>query len=57
MLQKIKNIHVFYFFVVSYILVNSYVLLFDRGMFYLYNMIPIFLLIVLLGIFDIEKIS
>ncbi len=56
MLQKIKNIHVFYFFVVSYILVNSYVLLFDRGMFYLYNMIPIFLLIVLLGIFDIEKI-
>ena len=53
---KLKNTYVFYFIVVSYILVNSYVLLFDRGNFYLYNLLPLAILIILLALFDIEKI-
>lgn len=53
---KLKNTYVFYFIVVSYILVNSYVLLFDRGNFYFYNLLPLAILIILLSIFDIEKI-
>ena len=53
---KLKNTYVFYFIVLSYILVNSYVLLFDRGNFYLFNLLPAALLIILLAIFDIEKI-
>lgn len=46
----------FYFVVLSYILINSYVLLFDRGNFYLFNLIPACILILLLAVFDIEKI-
>ncbi len=53
---KLKNTYVFYFIVVSYILVNSYVLLFDRGNFYFYNILPLAIFIILLAIFDIEKI-
>ena len=53
---KFKNTYVFYFIVVSYILVNSYVLLFDRGNFYFYNLLPLVILVILLALFDIEKI-
>lgn len=53
---KLKNIYVFYFIVVSYILANAYVFLYHRGDFYLFNLIPAGILIVLLAIFDIEKI-
>lgn len=56
MFQKVKNIYVFYFIVASYILLNAYVMLFNRGMFYTFNMIPLFLFIALLAIFDIKKI-
>jgi len=55
-LQKVKNTYVFYFIVVSYILVNAYILLFDRGMFYFFNLLPLVLFVILLAIFDIEKI-
>ena len=56
MLHKLKNIHAFYFFVVSYILLNAYVLVFDKGVFYVFNMLPLFLFIILLAVFDLEKI-
>ncbi len=46
----------FYFIVVSYILLNTYVFLFDRGMFFPFNLLPVLLLIVLLALVDIEKI-
>ncbi len=55
-MQKVKNTYVFYFIVVSYILVNAYILLFDRGMFYIFNLLPLVLFVILLAIFDIEKI-
>lgn len=53
---KLKNTYVFYFIVVSYILANAYVLLFQRGNFYIFNLIPAIVFIILLAIFDIEKI-
>lgn len=53
---KLKNTYVFYFIVVSYILINAYVLVFDRGNFYFYNLLPAAILVVLLAVFDIEKI-
>lgn len=55
-LLKLKHIYVFYFIVVSYILANAYVFLYHRGDFYLFNLIPAAVLVVLLAIFDIEKI-
>ena len=55
-MQKVKNTYVFYFIVVSYILVNAYILLFDRGMFYIFNLLHLVLFVILLAIFDIEKI-
>lgn len=53
---KLKNINVFYFIIVSFILLNAYVLVFKRDLFYIYNLIPAAILIILLAIFDIEKI-
>lgn len=53
---KLKNTYVFYFVIISYILINAYVLLFKRDMFYLFNMLPFIILIVLLALFSIEKI-
>ena len=53
---KLKNTYVFYFVIISYILINAYVLLFAKDMFYLFNLLPFFILIVLLAVFDIEKI-
>jgi len=55
-LQKTKNTYVFYFIVVSYILVNAYILLFDKGLFYIYNLLPLMLFVILLAVLDIEKI-
>lgn len=55
-LVKFKNTNVFYFVIISYILINAYVLLFAKDMFYLFNALPFAILIVLLAIFDIEKI-
>ncbi len=46
----------FYFIVVSYILLNTYVFLFDRGMFFPFNLTPVFILVILLALTDIEKI-
>ncbi len=42
--------------IISYILINAYVLLFAKDMFYLFNLLPFAILIILLAIFDIEKI-
>jgi O-antigen ligase len=53
---KTKNINWFYAIVFSYIFINTYVLLFDRGQFYIYNLIPFALLIILLALFSIESI-
>ena len=53
---KLKNTGVFYFIIISFILLNAYVLVFKRDMFYLYNLIPVAILVILLAIFDIEKI-
>lgn len=53
---KLKNTYVFYFIIISYILINAYVLLWAKDMFFLYNLLPFFFLIILLAIFDIEKI-
>lgn len=53
---KLKNTYVFYFIIISYILINAYVLLWAKDMFFLYNLLPFFILIILLAIFDIEKI-
>ncbi len=53
---KLKNTYVFYFVIISYILINAYVLLFAKDMFYLFNLLPFAVLIILLAIFDIEKI-
>ena len=53
---KHRNTYVFYFVIISYILINAYVLLFAKDMFYLFNLLPFAILIVLLAIFDIEKI-
>jgi putative inorganic carbon (hco3(-)) transporter len=55
-LIKLKNTAVFYFVIISYILINAYVLLFAKDMFYLFNLLPFAVLIVLLAVFDIEKI-
>jgi len=55
-LLKLKNTYVFYFVIISFILINAYVLLFAKDMFYLFNMLPLAALIILLAIFDIEKI-
>ncbi len=53
---KLKNTYVFYFVIISFILINAYVLLFAKDMFYLFNMLPLAALVILLAIFDIEKI-
>ena len=53
---KLKNTYVFYFVIISYILINAYVLLFAKDMFYLFNLLPFAILIILLAVFDIEKI-
>lgn len=53
---KLKNTQVFYFVIISYILINAYVLLFAKDMFYLFNLLPFAVLVILLAIFDIEKI-
>lgn len=53
---KLKHNQLFYLVVFSYILLNTYVLLFDRGSFYLYNAIPAFIIIILLALFSIEKV-
>ena len=53
---KLKNTYVFYFVIISYILLNAYVLLFAKDMFYLFNLMPFAVLIVVLAIFDIEKV-
>ncbi|MES2515328.1 MAG: O-antigen ligase family protein [Bacteroidota bacterium] len=53
---KLKNTAVFYFVIISYILLNAYVLLYAKDMFYLFNLLPFIILIVVLAIFDIEKI-
>ena len=53
---KLKNTYVFYFVIISYILLNAYVLLFAKDMFYLFNLLPFAILIIVLAIFDIEKI-
>jgi len=53
---KLKNTHVFYGIVGSYILLNTYVFLFDRGMFFPFNLLPVFLLVILLALTDIEKV-
>lgn len=55
-MTKLKNTYVFYFVVISYILINAYVLLFKKDMFYVYNLLPAVVLVFLLAIFDIEKI-
>jgi putative inorganic carbon (HCO3(-)) transporter len=55
-LIKLKNTYVFYFVIISFILINAYVLLFAKDMFYLFNMLPLAALVILLAIFDIEKI-
>jgi putative inorganic carbon (HCO3(-)) transporter len=55
-LTKLKNTYVFYFVIISYILINAYVLVFDKNMFYVYNLLPAVVLVFLLAIFDIEKI-
>ena len=53
---KLKNTYVFYFVIISYILINAYVLLFAKDMFYLFNLLPFLILIILLAVFDIEKL-
>lgn len=53
---KLKNTYVFYFVIISYILINAYLLLFAKDMFYLFNLLPFAILIIILAIFDIEKI-
>ncbi len=55
-MTKLKNTYVFYFVIISYILINAYVLIFDKNMFYVYNLLPAVILVFLLAIFDIEKI-
>ncbi len=55
-LLKLTYTKAFYLIVVSYILLNTYVFLFDRGMFYAFNMLPLCLLVILLAITDIEKV-
>jgi O-antigen ligase len=55
-LIKLKNTYVFYFVIISYILINAYVLLFAKDMFYLFNLLPFLILIILLAVFDIEKL-
>lgn len=55
-MTKLKNTYVFYFVVISYILINAYVLIFKKDMFYVYNLLPAVVLVLLLAIFDIEKI-
>jgi putative inorganic carbon (hco3(-)) transporter len=55
-LINLKNTYVFYFLIISYILINAYVLIFAKDMFYLFNLIPFSILIILLAIFNIEKI-
>jgi len=54
--SKLTYKNAFYLIVVSYILLNTYVFLFERGMFYAFNMIPAFILIVLLALTDVEKV-
>ena len=46
----------FYFVTISYILINAYFLVFAKDIFYLFNLLPFAILIILLAIFDIEKI-
>ncbi len=53
---KLKNTYVFYFIAISYILTNAYILLFAKDSFYLFNMLPLAILVTVLAIFDIEKI-
>jgi putative inorganic carbon (HCO3(-)) transporter len=55
-LTKLKNTYVFYFVIISYILINAYVLFFNKNVFYVYNLLPAIILVFLLAIFDIEKI-
>lgn len=53
---KLRHTTVFYLIILAYIFLNAYVLLFDRSMFYPFNVIPVVLLILFLAISDIEKV-
>ncbi|MBS1635312.1 MAG: O-antigen ligase family protein [Bacteroidetes bacterium] len=53
---KIKNTAVFYIIILAYIFMNAYVLLYERSMFYAFNLVPFVLLILFLAIMDIEKV-
>jgi putative inorganic carbon (hco3(-)) transporter len=55
-LLKLKNTALFYGIILAYVLLNAYVLLFERSMFYTFNLIPFVLLILFLAIADIEKV-
>jgi len=53
---KFKHIAVFYIALIGYILLNAYVLLFQRNMFIPFNAVPLTLLILFFAITDIEKV-
>ncbi|MBN8692963.1 MAG: O-antigen ligase family protein [Bacteroidetes bacterium] len=53
---KLSKITVFYALILTYILGNSYVLLFKRDMFYAFNLLPIAILIFYWAIFNIERV-
>lgn len=53
---KIRNTAVFYTVILAYILLNAYVLLYERSMFYAFNALPFALLILFFALVDIEKV-
>lgn len=53
---KLKNTTIFYLVILAYIFLNAYVLLFERNQFYIFNALPIVLLILFWAITDIEKV-
>lgn len=53
---KLSKITIFYALILTYILGNSYVLLFKRDLFYVFNLLPVIILIGYWAIFNIERV-
>lgn len=53
---KLSKITLFYLLAFAYVLANCYILVYKRGMFEAFNLLPIIILIVYWAVFSIEKV-
>lgn len=53
---KLNKITTFYLLIFAYIFGNAYVLLFKRDLFYIFNLLPLIILVIYWAIFNIERV-